>query len=103
MIGSSGSRIKPCTLQDHHIKIQSLIIDHLISKIWGNVYSDHLKYDLPQDEGDKSDPITFRQYVASITSKMGEYARDQLFHAISCENDPTTVHVMHFTHHKGKR
>ena len=35
-----------------------------------------------------------------MTAKTGKYARDQLFHTIFCENDPTIVHFMYFTHHK---
>ena len=46
--------------------MQAPIKEHLISKIWGGVYSDHLEYELPQDEGDESDPITFKQYLGNI-------------------------------------
>ena len=35
-----------------------------------------------------------------MTSKTGKYARDQLFHAISCDKDPTTVHLMYLPHNK---
>ena len=35
-----------------------------------------------------------------MTAKIVEYARDQLFHAISRDNDPTTVHFMYFPRHK---
>ena len=71
-------------------------MDHLISKIWGKFYSEHLKYDLTQYEGDESDLITLRQYLSNLTAKKGEYAGDQLFHAISCDNNPTTVHFYVF-------
>ena len=50
--------------------MQALIIYHLISKRWGGTYSDHLKYDLPQDKGDKSNPFTFQKYLANMTGKM---------------------------------
>ena len=30
---------------------------------------------------------------------MGKYVGDQLFHAISRDNDPTTVHFMYFPNH----
>ena len=59
MLGSSGSILDPYISQCCHVKIQALITDHLISKIWGKIYSDYLEYDLPQDEVDESDPITF--------------------------------------------
>ena len=48
----------------------------------GGVYSDSIEYDLPQDEGYKSNPITFLQYLANMTVKTGKYSGDQLFHAI---------------------
>ena len=67
MVGSSGSRLEPSISQVRHVKIQALITDHLLSKIWGEIYSDHLEYDLPQDKGDESETITFPQYLANIT------------------------------------
>ena len=39
MVGSSVSRIDPSISQIRHVKMQALIIDHLISKIWGGIYS----------------------------------------------------------------
>ena len=93
MVGYSGSRLDLYMLQVIHIKMQALITDHLISKIWGKFYSEHLKYDLTQYEGDESDLITLRQYLANMTGKTGKYAVDQLFHAISRDNNPTTVHL----------
>ena len=42
----------------------------------------------------------FWQYLANMSTKMGKCAGDQLFHAISCDNNPTTVHFMNFPHHK---
>ena len=44
-------------------------------------------------------PITFQKYLATITVKMGEYAGYQLFHAISHDNNPNTVHFMYFPDH----
>ena len=35
-----------------------------------------------------------------MSLKTGKYSRYQLFHAISRDNDPTTVNVLYFTHHK---
>ena len=35
-----------------------------------------------------------------MTAKMGNYTGDQLFYAIYCDKNPTTVHVMYFHHHK---
>ena len=35
-----------------------------------------------------------------MTAKTDKYAGDKLFHAISRDNDPTTVHFMYFPHHK---
>ena len=35
-----------------------------------------------------------------MTAKTEKYTRDQLFHAISCDNNPTTVHFMYFRNHK---
>ena len=35
-----------------------------------------------------------------MTAKTVEYAGDQLFHAISCDKDPSTVYSMYFPHHK---
>ena len=64
------------------------------------IYSDHLEYDLPQDKGDESDPITFRQYLANMTAKTENYAGYQLFHAIYHGNNTTTVSFMYFTHHE---
>ena len=66
----------------------------------GKFYSEHLKYDYPQDEGDESDPITFQQYLSNMTEKTGKYARDHLFHVIYRDNDPTIIHFIYFTHHK---
>ena len=60
MVGFSGSRLDPSLSQVFHVKTQALITDHLISKIWGGIYPDHVEYDLPKDKGDESDPITFR-------------------------------------------
>ena len=34
-----------------------------------------------------------------MTAKTGKYAGEQLFHAISRDNDPTTVQLMYFPHH----
>ena len=87
-------------MQVHHVKIQALTTDHLISKIWGNIYSDHLKYDLPQDEGDEYDLITFQLYFYNMTAKTGKYNGDQYLHAIYCDNDPTTIYFMYFNHNK---
>ena len=41
----------------------------MITKRWSEIYSDHLEYDLPQDKGDESNPITFRKYLANMTEK----------------------------------
>ena len=49
MVGSSCSKLDPSILQVRLVKIQALITYHLISKIWQEIYSDHLEYDLPQD------------------------------------------------------
>ena len=35
-----------------------------------------------------------------MNSKMGKYAGDKLFHAISLDNDPTILHFMFHPHHK---
>ena len=56
------------------------------------IYSDHLEYELPQDEGHESKPITLQQYLANMTAKTGKYAGDQLFHATTRDNNSTTVH-----------
>ena len=73
----------------------------MISKrLGGGGYSDHLEYDLPQDEGDEYEHITFRQYLANMTTKTGKYAGDRLFHTISHDNEPTTVHFIYFPNHK---
>ena len=69
MVVSSGSILEPSTSQVCHVKMQSLIIDHLISKRWGKIYSENIKYDLPQDEVYESNPITFRKYLANMTEK----------------------------------
>ena len=100
MVGYSSSILDPSILQVPHVKIQALITDNLISKRWGGIYSDHLEYDLPQVEVDEYDPITFRKYLANITAKTGKYALDQLFHAVSHDNDPTTLQFTYFPHHK---
>ena len=70
MVGSSGSRLYPYISQVRYVKMQALIIDHLISKIWKGFYSDHINYDLPQDDGDEFNPIIFLQYLANMTTKM---------------------------------
>ena len=80
--------------------MQAIIIDHLISKIWGGIYSYHIEYDLPQDKEYESVTITFQKYLANTSSKTEKYARYQLFHTISCDNNPTTVKFMYFPHHK---
>ena len=72
----------------------------MISKQWGEIYSDHLEYDLPQDKGDKSNPITLQQYLAKTTEKTGKCAGDKLLHTIFCDNDPINVNLMYFTHYK---
>ena len=100
MVRSSGSRLYPYIYQVRHVKMQALITDYLISKRWGKFYSDHLECDLPQDKGYESNPVTFPKYLANLTAKTGKYAGDQLFHAISRDNDPTTVYFMYFTHHE---
>ena len=66
----------------------------------GGVLSNHLEYDLPQNKGEESDPITFQQYLANITAKTGMYYGDQLFHAISRDKDPTTIHFMYCPDYK---
>ena len=66
----------------------------------GEGYSDRIEYDLPKDEGDKSDPIMFQQYLSNMNAKTGNKSVDKLFHTISHENDPITVHFMYFSHHK---
>ena len=74
--------------------MKALITDHLISRIWVDIFSDHLEYELPQDKRDESDPITFQKCSANMTAKMGKYARYQLFYAISRDNYPTTINLM---------
>ena len=66
----------------------------------GGGCSNHLEYDLPQNKGDEYDPIIFQQYLANMTAKTGKYYGDQLFHAISRDNDPTTIHSMYFPDYK---
>ena len=100
MVGSSSSRLDVSISQIFHVKMQTLISNHLISKCWVGIYSDRFEDSLPQDVGDESDPITPRKYLASMTAKMGKYARYQLFHAISRDKNPTTVNVMYLTHNK---
>ena len=100
IVGSSGSILDPSMLQVHHVKMQALTTDHLIPKRCGEIYLDHLQYDFPQYEGGESGPITFRQYLANMTCKMGKCAGDQIFHAISCDNNPTNLHLMYFPHRK---
>ena len=80
--------------------MQALIIEHLISKRWGVFYLDHSDYDLPQYKGDGYNPITFWKYLSNMTAKTGKYSGDQLFHAISRYNDPTTVYFIYFPHCK---
>ena len=99
MLVSSVSRLDTSISKVGHVKMQALIIDHLISKRWERIYLDHLKYELPQDDVNESDPIMLQQYLSNITSKMFKYTRDQLFYAISCDNDPTTIHFMYFPLH----
>ena len=60
MVVSSGSRLDPSVSQVHHDKMQALITDPLISKIWGEIFSDHLEYSLSQYEVDESDTMTFQ-------------------------------------------
>ena len=81
---------------------QNLCTNHRSTDIkkWGKFYSNHLEYDIPQDEGYQYDPITFRPYLANLTSKTGKYDGDQLFRAISCDKYPTTVNFMYFPHHE---
>ena len=66
----------------------------------GEIYLDHLEYDPPQDEGDKSKPITFRKDLTNMTAKIRKYNGNQLFYAISYDNNPNTVDFMCFPHHK---
>ena len=80
--------------------MQELIKDHPIYKIWGGGYLEYLEYDLPQDEGYEFDPITFQQNLANMTAKTVKYAGDQLFHALSRDNNHTTVNVIYFPHQK---
>ena len=56
--------------------MQAQITDHLVSKIRFGIYSDLLKYDLSQEEGDESDYITIKQYLSNMTAKIGNYASD---------------------------
>ena len=35
-----------------------------------------------------------------MAAKIGKYAGDKLSYAISCDNDPTTVHFTYLTYHK---
>ena len=100
MVGFSGSRLNTSISQVIHIKMQALITDHLIPQIWGEIYSDHLKYDLPQDEGDEYNTTKFQKYLSNMTAKTGKYTGDQIFHTISSDKYPTTIHFMYFTHHK---
>ena len=37
-----------------------------------------------------------------MTEETGKYARHQLFHKISCDNYPTTVHFIYFPNHKAE-
>ena len=55
----------------------------------GGSYSDDLKDDLPQDEGDEPKPIIFRKHLKNITGKTGKYSGYQLFHVIYRDNYPT--------------
>ena len=49
IVRSSGSILDPYIPQVHHVKIQALITDHLISKRWEKFYSYYLEYNLPQE------------------------------------------------------
>ena len=66
----------------------------------GGGCSNHLEYYLPQNEGDESDPIIFQLYLANMTAKTGKYYGDQLFHAISFDNNPTTINFMYCPDYK---
>ena len=67
MVRSSGSRLDPSISKVCHVKIQALITDQLIPKRWREFVSNHIEYKLPQDEGDESNPIKFREYLADMT------------------------------------
>ena len=58
--------------------MKALITDHLISKQRGEIYLDYLRYDLPQDEGDGSDTITFRKYLANTIAKNWRVFRESI-------------------------
>ena len=76
MVRYSGSTLDPYILQVIHVKMQAIITYHMISKRWGEIYSDHFEYELPQDKGYEYDPIMFRQYFLNVTEKKGKYAGD---------------------------
>ena len=59
MVLSSGSIFDPYISHVRRVKIQALITDNLIPKIWGKIDSDHIGYNLLQDKGDEYDPIKF--------------------------------------------
>ena len=44
----------------------------------------------------------FQEYLANMAENTEKCARDQLFHTLSRDNDPTTLHFMLFTCHKVK-
>ena len=73
MVGYSGSRLDPSISQVCHVKMQALITYHLISKRLGEIYSDRLEYDLLQDKGDESKPITLRQYLANMITEIKHF------------------------------
>ena len=96
-------RIKTLPLYSASLSRKNSSTNHIspdIQNMGGGGYSDNLENDLPQNEGDESEPIIFQRYVSNMTAKTGKYARDQLFHAIYCDNNPTIVHFMYLPHHK---
>ena len=103
MVGSSSSRLHHFISEVYHVEIQALITDHLISKLLEGILSYHIGYDIPQLDGDESDPIGFQKYLANMTAKIIKYDIDQLFPAIYRDNNPTTVHFMFFLIINGKQ
>ena len=59
LVRSSG-QIFDITKKDvTHVTAQDVVINSLISKIWGKIYSNHIEYILPLG-GDNDKMVTFR-------------------------------------------
>ena len=66
MIGASSNKLDTSVSQVRHVKMQALVMDHMISKHWGEIYLGRLEYEVTQDKEIFNTTIKFRELLDTM-------------------------------------